>query len=75
MASIYDAHPLSIDTTRAIGILPSTSPDNDDIIFCQLEVIKYSCTSYRALSYVWGDSSAQEVVLIDGVPITIRMNL
>lgn len=89
--SVYDAHPLIRPrTTRVLEILPATSQDMTNTISCRLSVISLDppywpwahrllsvdyALDYRAVSYVWGDASITNDILVEGKPFTIRNNL
>lgn len=77
MAKIYDALPLlpaDGDTTRVLRIEPSVS--FDDPICCTLKVMPLQgAPAYSAVSYVWGDPAITRTIHVNGVPITVRLNI
>jgi len=76
LSTIYEKHPLDINTTRVLRILPPNLTDGSDIISCQLSVISLDDSpKYRALSYVWGDPSVTKPTLVDNTLMQVRMNL
>jgi hypothetical protein len=59
---------------RLIRLLPSE--DASEIISCILfEVSLTDAPRWEALSYMWGDASSKETVLINGIKTSIRKNL
>ncbi|KAI0442629.1 heterokaryon incompatibility protein-domain-containing protein [Xylaria telfairii] len=61
-------------TIRLIKLLPKTSGDeiSCEIVNCDLDVIK---KTYEAISYTWGDTREQTIVLVDGRPTRISQKV
>jgi hypothetical protein len=76
MTSLYERLLLcKRNDTRILRDLPALL-DGTDTIACQLEVISMNAvTEYRALSYVRGDSLATRVILVNGAPLDVWLNL
>ncbi|KAF2847086.1 HET-domain-containing protein [Plenodomus tracheiphilus IPT5] len=79
-ANIYGACVLHLGTTstniRLIKILPKTSADENTLISCNLHVVSLDKRpDYTALSYVWGDATVNETILLDGERFLVRLNL
>ncbi|KAI1358930.1 heterokaryon incompatibility protein-domain-containing protein [Xylaria arbuscula] len=61
---------------RFIKIIPSTDSTDDQQVSCRLETAELSeDTHYAALSYVWGDSSVTECVVVNGTELPVTTNL
>ncbi|KAK3322837.1 heterokaryon incompatibility protein-domain-containing protein [Apodospora peruviana] len=62
---------------RVLKLEPSTQ--HDSIITCSLAAVSFSDSGathqYEALSYVWGDSTERNEILLDGQPMSITRNL
>ncbi|KAF3004766.1 hypothetical protein E8E13_001319 [Curvularia kusanoi] len=75
-STIY--RPLKANHIRVLLILPATEPDFSDTISCQLSEESLDSDplpKYRALSYVWGNTSNPKTVLLNGQPFPVRNNL
>lgn len=58
---------------RILALLPSPPLST---IRCTLEIVSLdSRPRYEALSYVWGDASVRNEILVDGLPLLITQNL
>ncbi|KIM97117.1 hypothetical protein OIDMADRAFT_57755 [Oidiodendron maius Zn] len=69
-------HPLeqNIDCTRFVKIEPAEN--DEDPIVCTLVHKAFSeRPKFEALSYMWGDESIEESILLDGVEFGVRRNL
>ncbi|OAK97272.1 hypothetical protein IQ06DRAFT_296450 [Phaeosphaeriaceae sp. SRC1lsM3a] len=77
LSSIYVQHPVDQpNTTRVLELLPTSYSEGADIISCRLRVIPLnSPPTYRAISYMWGDPSVTQPILVDGKSIAVRSNL
>jgi hypothetical protein len=75
MSAIYESVPLSFGTstnTRVIEIHRWRSKK----ISCKFRVISLdNPPPYVALSYTWGSLPANETIILDGVPVAVRLNL
>ena len=74
--SIYEQLPVSKSQTRVV-VLHSTSSDVA-LVSCSLEVMTLDPESsrvYTALSYVWGDATVTEDIIVNGVSLAVTSNL
>ncbi|KFZ24063.1 hypothetical protein V502_01455 [Pseudogymnoascus sp. VKM F-4520 (FW-2644)] len=73
MALNYE--PLDVESyeIRILNILPATP---DSIVRCKIEkTTLISPTKYAALSYSWGDPNVTTNIYVNGVEVTVRVNL
>lgn len=76
LSSIYAQHPIGQNNTTRVLELDSPDPSKTDRISCRLRVISlHSVPAYRAFSYMWGDPSILQPILVDGKPVMVRSNL
>ncbi|KAI1312044.1 heterokaryon incompatibility protein-domain-containing protein [Xylaria venustula] len=60
---------------RLIKILPHDDADNEQIS-CRLETVELSeDIRYAALSYVWGDPQVTEGIIVNGIKLSVTINL
>ena len=74
--SVYEQLPVNSSQTRVM-ILHSHSSDSA-LVSCSLEVMTLNPNPskvYTALSYVWGDASITEEILVNGVSFAVASNL
>lgn len=74
--SVYDQLPLHKSQTRVLRLHSQSS--NATIVSCTLEVITLELEPsmvYTALSYVWGDASVTEDIIVNGVSFAVTTNL
>lgn len=73
--SVYEQLPVNESRTR---VLVLHSQSSDAPVSCSLEVMTLDaepCRAYTALSYVWGDASVTETIIVNGVPFAVTSNL
>ncbi|KAH8883684.1 HET-domain-containing protein, partial [Thozetella sp. PMI_491] len=60
---------------RVLKLEPSDQ--HDSIITCSLEVVPFKSATpqYEALSYVWGDQTERNEIILDSQPTSITRNL
>jgi hypothetical protein len=59
---------------RLLQLLPSSEPDEP--IACSFRTVELdNAPPYRALSYVWGDASITEVIVVNDMPYPVTANL
>jgi hypothetical protein len=76
MDDIYKHNLLSENSTRVLEILPVSSPGLHFTLSCKLRTISLlEPPPYYAVSYVWGNTETTGVILVDGVPFMVRINL
>jgi hypothetical protein len=72
-------HPLKDDSIRLLSLLPNE--DKTAAVQCKLHnnhSLQESSTRthlYEALSYVWGDKSDPQTIMINGCPVSVTKNL
>lgn len=74
--SVYKQLPLNKSQTRIFRLHSHSS--NATILSCSLEVMTLDpepSMVYKALSYVWGDASITEDIIVNGVSFAITSNL
>ena len=74
--SVYKQLPVNESRTRVI-VLHSPS-SNEAPVSCSLEVMTLNpepSRAYMALSYVWGDASVTEDIIVNGIPFAVTSNL
>ncbi|KAI0147133.1 heterokaryon incompatibility protein-domain-containing protein [Xylariaceae sp. FL1272] len=73
-ASLYTPLEPTLSQVRFIEIIPSAS--DDQLVSCRLETMDLAGgTPYAALSYVWGDASITEDILVNGIKVAVTTNL
>jgi hypothetical protein len=76
-AHIYHTQPLDVARTeiRLLHILPAES--DDETIDCTFEIISLTSRNspFMALSYVWGDASVLENIIVQGEVFPVTTNL
>jgi hypothetical protein len=71
---LYEPLGKNTDEIRLLEILPSL----DDSSLIEIRLIKYSLVDdlkYVALSYVWGDASITEDIIVNGHTLAVTTNL
>ena len=74
--SVYEQLPLNESSTRVLVLHSHSS--NTTLVSCSLEVMTLDpepSKAYTALSYVWGDASITEDIIVNGVPFAVISNL
>ena len=74
--SVYEQLPVNESRTRVL-VLHSQSSEAA-LVSCSLEVMTLDaepCRAYTALSYVWGDGSVTETIIVNGVSFAVTSNL
>ena len=74
--SLYEQLPVNESRTR-VFLLHSHS-SNAAPVSCSLEVMRFDpepSRAYTALSYVWGDASVTEDIIVNGVSFAVTSNL
>ena len=74
--SVYEQLPVNESRTRVL-VLHSRS-SNAALVSCSLEVMTLDpepSKAYTALSYVWGDASVTEDIIVNGVSFAVASNL
>lgn len=74
--SVYEQLPLNKSQTRVLRLHPQ--PSNATIVACSLEVMTLDpepSMVYTAISYVWGDASVTEEIIVNGVFFAVTTNL
>ena len=74
--SIYENLPVDESRTRVLVLHSNAS--HTAPVSCSLEVIildPQPSKTYTALSYVWGDASVTEDILVNGVSFAVAFNL
>lgn len=74
--SVYDQLPLNKSQTRILRL--HSQPSNATVVSCSLEVMTLDpepSMVYTALSYVWGDASVTDNIIVNGVSFTVTTNL
>ena len=74
--SVYEQLPLNRSQTRVLRLHSQLS--NAALVSCSLEVIALDpepSMVYTALSYVWGDASVNEDIILNGVSFAVTSNL
>lgn len=74
--SVYEQLPLNKSQTRILRL--HSQPSNATIVSCSLEVMTLDpepSMVYTALSYVWGDASVTDDIIVNGVSFTVTTNL
>jgi hypothetical protein len=72
--SFYQKLDPSHEEIRLLEILPSS--DNDAMVQCELVTVSLQDEpSYTALSYVWGDASVTDNIVMNGHTIAVSCNL
>jgi hypothetical protein len=63
-----------IDCTRLLKIMPAKN--EDDLIACDLIHVNFGKRpTFEALSYMWGESTAQATIVLNGAKFKVRQNL
>ncbi|KAH7408666.1 heterokaryon incompatibility protein-domain-containing protein, partial [Phaeosphaeria sp. MPI-PUGE-AT-0046c] len=77
LSTIYVQHPVDrTNTTRVLELIPPPLSEGSCVISCRLQSISLdSPPAYRAVSYMWGDPSVTQLILVNGKPVMIRSNL
>lgn len=73
---VYEQLPLNKSQTRVLRL--HSQPSIATIVSCSLEVMTLDpepSIVYTALSYVWGDASVTEDIIVNGVSIAVTTNL
>ena len=73
---VYEQLPVNESRTRVLVLHSQTS--DAAVLSCSLEVITFDpepSRVYTALSYVWGDASITEDIIVNGVPFAVTTNL
>jgi hypothetical protein len=72
--SFYQKLDPSHEEIRLLEILPSS--DNDAMVQCELVTVSLQDEpSYTALSYVWGDASVTDNIVMNGHTVAVSCNL
>ena len=79
--SVYEQLPVNGSRTRVLVLHSHSS--NAALVSCSLEVSSFEVMTldpepsrvYTALSYVWGDASVTEDILVNGVSFAVTSNL
>ena len=58
-----------------IRLLKPVSISRHSLAFSTLIIHRAAAPAYTAVSYTWGDGEASEVILLDGRPFNVRVNL
>ena len=58
-----------------IRLLKPVSTSRHSLAFSTLIIPRAAAPAYTAVSYTWGDREASEVILLDGRPFNVRVNL
>jgi hypothetical protein len=71
----YQYSPLRRDV-QEIRLVPLAPGNWEDIICCTMRIVQFqSLPAYEALSYVWGDASVQQNIIIDSMAFHVTQNL
>ena len=74
--SVYEQLPVNESRTRVLVLHSHSS--NAALVSCSLEVMTLDpepSRAYTALSYVWGDASVTEDIIVNGVSFAVTSNL
>ena len=74
--SVYEQLPVNKTRTRVLTLHSHSS--NQALVSCSLEVVTLDpepSRAYAALSYVWGDASVTEDILVNGILFAVTSNL
>lgn len=72
--SVYKPLSQDRDCTRFVRIRPAEN--DDEIIACELTEIAFGeSPSFEALSYMWGDESVKETIMVNNIKFSVGKNL
>ena len=74
--SVYEQLPVNKTRTRVLTLHSHSS--NEALVLCSLEVVTLDpepSRAYTALSYVWGDASVTEDIVVNGILFAVTSNL
>ena len=74
--SLYEQLPVNQSQTRVLLLHPHSS--DSALVSCSLEIMTLDdepCEVYTALSYIWGDPSVTENIIVNGLSLAVTSNL
>jgi hypothetical protein len=78
-SKLYESIPITVDEIRLLEIVPiqpDQSSADHNTIHCHLSKTRFDAsTTYRAISYCWGDPDVTSPIIVNGFEVQVTVNL